>query len=669
MALVRALLAWLLAVAAGAAAATGAVPAAMDFAVRIDPEPRSFAASGTVVLPPGEAVDLVLGGDFVVERITIDGRDGAPERRAAGDPQRWRVPASKAPRRIAVSWRGTFGALDTALTHRETLTAARPVAGAEGTQLLSASRWYPHVPGALASYRVALDLPDAQRGLVPGRLVEERSEGGRYRATFEFPHPAEGIDLLAGPYRVAQRMMKLPDGREVRLRTYFHPSIAGLAEGYLESTQRYVEMYDRWIGPYPFTEFSVVSSPTPTGFGMPALTYLGVEVLKLPFIRATSLGHEVLHNWWGNGVYPDYASGNWSEGLTTFMADYAYRERESEAAARAMRLEWLRDFAALPEGRDAPLARFTSRTHGAAQIVGYHKAAMLFLMLRDRIGAEAFDRGVQAFWRDQRFRVASWTELRAAFEAASGESLAPFFSQWLTRTGAPAPRLERAATTQTSDGWTAEVTLAQSAPPYALRVPLVFRTPRGDETRWVALTGERQTFRLALDLQPTAVLLDPDFRVFRRLAPQEAPPILRQAMLDAATETVIVSAGEADAAARELAARLQEHAPRVASAQAAPPAGPALVIGLAPDVDRWLAQNGLPARPAAIAGKGTAQVWTQSRERGAPLAIVSAEDVASLAALARPLPHYGRQSYLAFDGARAIERGVWPGQPAELRLR
>ena len=83
---------------------------------------------------------------------------------------------------------------------------------------------------------------------------------------------------------------------------------------------------------------------------MPTLTYLGIDVLRLPFIRATSLGHEVLHNWWGNGVYPDWQSGNWSEGLTTFLADYAYKEEESEAAAREMRIGWLRDYAAVPPG-------------------------------------------------------------------------------------------------------------------------------------------------------------------------------------------------------------------------------------------------------------------------------------------------------------------------------
>ena len=171
---------------------------------------------------------------------------------------------------------------------------------------------------------------------------------------------------------------------------------------------------------------------------MPTLTYLGAQVIRLPFIRDTSLGHEVLHNWWGNGVYVDYARGNWAEGLTTFMADYAYKERASGAAAREMRHGWLRDYAALPAGMDKPLAAFTSRTHSASAAVGYGKAAMLFYMVREKIGTDAFDRAIRAFYRDYRFKRASWAELEAAFSKASGQPLGPFFETWLTAHRRPA---------------------------------------------------------------------------------------------------------------------------------------------------------------------------------------------------------------------------------------
>ena len=42
------------------------------------------------------------------------------------------------------------------------------------------------------------------------------------------------------------------------------------------------------------------------------------------------------------------------------------------------------------------------------------------------------------------------------------------------------------------------------------------------------------------------------------------------------------------------------------------------------------------------------------------MAVISVADEKALAALMRPLPHYGQQSYVVFDGERAIGRGVWP---------
>jgi hypothetical protein len=83
-------------------------------------------------------------------------------------------------------------------------------------------------------------------------------------------------------------------------------------------------MYEDMLGPYPFRRFAVVENILPTGYGMPTFTLLGRQVLKLPFIPETSLGHEILHSWFGNSVYVDYAKGNWSEGLTSYLADHYY---------------------------------------------------------------------------------------------------------------------------------------------------------------------------------------------------------------------------------------------------------------------------------------------------------------------------------------------------------
>ena len=640
-----------LALAASTAAAT--IPR-HDISVRIDPQARILQGRDTIRFDSARPVTLVLSARFRLDALLADGRRVLASEPPAQGMMRIELPAA---RRIDIFWSGRLVALDRNLDHRGTLDYDAPASGPEGTYLPAESGWYPAVNGTLQRYRLALDLPAGQRGLVPGRLLHERESGGRYRARFEFAQPSEGIALIAGPYHIEERRLHTAAGTSVRLRTYFHPEIARLARGYLDSIAGYLDLYERWIGAYPFSEFSIVSSPTPTGFGMPTLTYLGIDVLRLPFIRSTSLGHEVLHDWWGNGVYPDYARGNWSEGLTTFMADYFYREREGAQAASAARLGWLRDYAAMPPQDDVALVDFRSRTHGASQVVGYHKAAMLFFMLRDTIGSTAFDRGVRRFWHEHRFRLASWDDLRAAFESASGRNLAPFFEQWLARPGAPELRIAAADAAAIPGGWRLNVTLSQGAPPFALSVPLAVRTPAGEIARRVELARERGTFSLDLPQQPLDVALDPELRLFRRLAPAEAPPILREAMLHGPPETVVLSADAGvQAATRELAARLFERAGSERSSAM-------LVAGLHTDIDQWLARSGLEPRQVMVASeRGTAQVWTLRARDGRAIVLVSVRDVSALAALARPLPHYGQQSWLAFEGARALDSGVWPAR-------
>jgi aminopeptidase N len=588
---------WLLAGAAAVAGAALAGPAQIDLAVRIEPERRELHARATLVVDQS-ATEIALARQFDVAAVTIDGRAADPAGTVRDARRVWRLPAAERARRVGIEWRGTLAALDPSIAHRQTLHQAEPVADPRGTFLPASTLWHPVVAHGFSHYRVAIDLPTGQKGLAPGRLREETESGGRYRATFEFPHPSDGVDLMAGPYRVESRDMRTDSGKAIRLRTYFHPDVADLADGYLHAVKGYIDRYDALIGEYPFGEFSVVSSPTPTGFGMPTLTYIGMDVLRLPFIRATSLGHEVLHSWWGNGVYARYARGNWSEGLTTFMADYAYKEAEGAEAARAMRFEWLRDFASLPPAEDRPLAAFTARVHGASQIVGYNKAAMVFLMLRDRIGVEAFDAGVRRFWIEHRFKVASWSDLQRALESAHGASLESFFAQWLTRAGAPQLTITAAEATRRGAGYRIRVVLAQGSPPYRLRVPLAVRTATRDLAQRVALEDAQQSFTIDVDERPLAVALDPDGRLLRRLAADEAPPILRALIVDPATALAVVSPALAGAAS-SLAARLLDHPPRVHAGSEPPSATPLLVVG-----HRRVAHAHRPRGPAAPGAEG-----------------------------------------------------------------
>jgi aminopeptidase N len=640
-----------------ACCAHAAVPR-LELDVALEPSARTLHVEAT--LRAERLTEFALRDGLTISDAVADGKpvELQPGPVAHGV-RTWRL--ARSAQALRITYQGTLAPLDRAADHRRVLRALAPMAAPEGSFLPASSLWAPW-PGAAFTYRLRLSLPAGQRGLVPGDLREERiaaAAGARTVATFEMRVPSEGVDLMAGPYVVNERIVEQPSGGPLRLRTYFTPAIAALATDYLDDSQRYLERYSRSIGAYPYASFSVVASPLPTGFGMPTLTYIGEAVLRLPFIRASSLGHEVLHNWWGNGVLVDYSAGNWSEGLTTFMADYAYKEEISEDAAREMRLGWLRDFAALPPGAAKPLIEFRSRAHGADAATGYGKAAMLFVMLRDLIGAQAFERGVREFWSKYRFQEASWNDLRAAFEAASARKLSVFFAQWLERAGAPTLHLGSAR----ARGSDVEVTLEQSDPPYALRVPLEFVGGGQSITRDVDISRTRETLRVESAASATAVRLDPDLRLWRRLDPQTLPPILREWILTPAPRYVLVSdSAKLRAAAQSLVQRLFE-SPARSVELSAPGAGPLLIIGLHRDVDAALARLRLSSPPTQVDVPGSARVWTVARTPGeTPVAVVSVRDAASLAALERPLPHYGAQSWLVFDGRTAIARGVWPLQ-------
>lgn len=636
----------------------------VELDVSLDPDRRLLQVKGVLHLPGRGVQAVVLHGHSDVHRYAVNGKEIAAHRTELGRMPvlRWSMAApAGATARAEFAYTMPLSPLDATLDHRAVLGVNVPATGAAGTFVPASTLWYPTWLGGLVTYRIVLAMPSGMRAVVPGRIVEESKTDAVYRVVFESKRPLPGIDLMAGPYEVAERNVPLTGQRNVRVRTYFHHELLDLAEGYLDAVSRYIDRYDRLIGAYAHPAYSIVSSPLPTGFGMPGIAYLGRQVIRLPFIRGTSLGHEVLHDWWGNGVYPDYASGNWSEGLTTFMADYAYREDESVERARLMREGWLRDYAAVPPEQDRPLRSFVSRRHGADQAVGYNKTAFVFFMLRDRIGEETFIAGLRTFWRTRVGTTASWDDLRSTFEQAAGTDLAAFFDQWVQRSGAPSIVIEGARNLAgKSDQRRIEIRLRQVSPAYRLRVPLRIELEGGRSVD-TALEMDGLAHRVVLDVPARArfVVLDPDARVFRRVDVAETAPILRSIMLDPQTRVVLGAHPEGRSAALKLAASIVEQGARAVEITNVDRRMPVLVAALAGEVPDLLRRLGLPEVPEAMNAVSSAFAYA-GRSEGRTYAVVSAPDSASMLALTRSLPHLGGQSYAVFEGGRSVKRGVWP---------
>lgn len=263
------------------------------------------------------------------------------------------------------------------------------------------SRWYPVFPAHPDfTFNLEINIPDGWEIISQGKGT--RSEKN---IKYHMPRLQDDIYLVGAPWK---RYARSSGG--IELEVFLLGENPELARRYLDASEKYVEIYSNWIGDYPYEKFAVVENSWQTGYGMPSFTLLGSNVIRLPFILYTSLPHEILHNWWGNGVFIDFSAGNWSEGLTAYMADhFSSEQRQQDSEYRRKALERYANFAA--KQADFALKDFTSRHNEASQAIGYSKSLMLFHMLRNELGEEQFNQKIQSFWENFRFMSASFPEL------------------------------------------------------------------------------------------------------------------------------------------------------------------------------------------------------------------------------------------------------------------
>ncbi len=586
-----------------------------------------------------------------IESLLLNGQEVRP---LVQGPEYWLALPDSNTHELQFTLRGAVPARDSQQGSRPGLLSS---GGVDGFFLPGYDAWIPQNESGRISYRMTVTVPAGQRAVASGKLVSEQVTEDVYISTFETLNPAEPPSLFVGPYQVTERL-----SNGLRLRTYFHEDLVPLAEIYLEAADGYIQRYQQSIGAYPYSDFHVISAPIPVGLGFPNLTYVGRQVIPLPFMRTRSLAHEVLHNWWGNAVSVDYASGNWAEGLTTYLADYALAADQGSEAAQSMRIKWLRDYAALPAERDQPVTAFTSKQHQASQVIGYNKVAFIFHMLTKEIGQAAFDDGLRGFWQKHKYDTASWRDLQAAFERAAGQDLDWFFGQWLLRSGAPRLSLGAHSVNQDEAGFRTRVEILQPVTGYRFQLPVSLTTVDGTRQYEITIDDTLTRVEFVTPAKPLYFQADPDSDVFRRLHQNETPPILRDVTLNPETRTLIAS-NDADftGAARSLASSLMDTQPRFDNLAAAQqPGNSLLLITTNARLTEDLKLLGLE-RPSGLPKVAySAEVWITRRTDGAAVLVVSAANADDLKSLLRPLPHYGGQSYVLFEAGRALSRGIWP---------
>jgi aminopeptidase N len=545
-----------------------------------------------------------------------------------------------------------------------------------GVYLAGSTFWVPRAGDALITYTLTVELPAGWKSVSQGERTSSETAGPlaggpeRRHERWVVATPTEEVHLIAAPFTEYSR-----DAGAVKAMAFLRKPDQALADRYLDATAQYLEMYRDLLGPYPYSKFALVENFWETGYGMPSFTLLGEQVIRFPFILTSSYPHELLHNWWGNGVFVDYAGGNWCEGLTAYLADHLLAEQRGQGADhRRAILQRVTDYVT-PEN-DFPVSHFQNRYNAVTEAVGYGKTAMVFNMLREKVGDAQFVQALQAFYRDNRFRAASFDDIRKSFEAVSGLDLRPFFDQWINETGTPELKLDNVA----ERGQRLDITLSQVQPGrlFTLDVPVVIQTDQGVETRTVSMSPDRARVDVSFDLQGHAqrVEIDPQFAVYRRLSPFEIPPSLSKAF-GAKKVLIVVSAQSAPLYAGLIKEWSRDGIEITMDTQLdALPADRAVWVFGARNKFVPVVAEGLKAYGASLDANGLRTADAVHLATGRSLVVgvrhpsnpdsvviyVSASSESAADALARKLPHYGKYSWLVFAGDDATNEatGEWP---------
>ena len=518
----------------------------------------------------------------------------------------------------------------------------------DGRGIFLTGIWYPQ-PDQMCHYHLTATLPDGYEAISEAETIRKTTNDGQTIFSFAFPHPLDSIHLIAtNRYAIVQDHFN-----GIEIFAYFFHEDAGLAQTYIQNTKRYLRLYENLIGRYPYKRFSIVENFLPTGYSMPTYTLLGKEVVRLPFIVETSLGHEILHQWFGNLVYVNTRKGNWSEGLTTYLADHLYEEQKG--LGFKYRKDLLIDYQSyVNDKNEFPLQDFQARTDFSSKAIGYGKAAMVFHMLKTLIGERAFYDSLKYFTAEMRFKKASWEDLQRAFEKNSAKDLSWFFNQWTDRKGLLELEVEDVKIKPRADKFEVHFVITQKKGIYEADLPVVFYSAAGKIRNLFHLTQEKNSLTALLDDIPSRIVVDEDYDIARRLTPGEFPPVIAR-LIGAEEkmialppsgagmyETVIDTLRKSGAAVRE-SKDITDADLRSASL---------IILG---------AQNPLAEKLyGAIKDEGGFTItikedpWNSSKVVG----IIQAQSQEETDAAFAKIFHYGRYTHLSFDHGRNVHRQV-----------
>jgi hypothetical protein len=246
---------------------------------------------------------------------------------------------------------------------------------------------------------------------------------------------------MSADYRVVTQTV---DGATVR--SFYMPGDESGGQRALQVASDALRIYSRRFGAYPFAELDVVETGTRAG----GIEYPGLVVIASSLYGQSGEGsyfdfvvaHEVAHQWWYSLVGNDQVNHPWlDESLTGYSTILYYEDTFGKAVADQLLKQMFEDaYQRLVRDRrdqkvDQPVSAFTRDDYGT---VVYHKGPLFFQALRQTVGDEKFNAFLKAYFRQNRYGIATSERMLNAAESVADRAIVrSLFDRWIQSATTP----------------------------------------------------------------------------------------------------------------------------------------------------------------------------------------------------------------------------------------
>ncbi len=398
---------------------------------------------------------------------------------------------------------------------------------------ISINRLSPVLPTDINTDKTwTISLPKGFKAISEANEITEKRDGDMTIFTFKMDKPLESINLIASSdYEVDSAK-----AGDTKVYAYFFEKDEKLIDDYLEYTVNYIEMYEKMFNvKFPYERFSIVEHLHPYGYATPTYTVLGERVIRLPFIKSTSLGHEVLHQWFGSSVMPMF-SDNYFEAITSYLADHYYTlDKDNGDAYRKNTVLSYNTYAS----RDPfPLSQFRYNRSKKDQAIGYGKGAMLFHMIRLSYTQDEFLNIIGEFLKKYEYKRASWADFMAMFGISENSE---FYQYWLNSAEVPEITVSGAKYLVSEGTPILEFKLIRKSGPSSMGIPYTIFYEGSKTEGYMNTDIGEHLFKIPVKSGEFKFVIDADYDIMRAVAPEEIPASFSRMMMAAGDITLITN--------------------------------------------------------------------------------------------------------------------------------